>query len=135
VTERPANCPHLTISFAMRAPEWGPPATDLYAAALDMTAWAERVGFDEVRLSEHHDTTDGYLPSPIVLAAGLGARTSTIAIKLFVVLATLQHPITSPRTSPSPTWSRVGASTSRWAPGTARTSSCCSASTGSDARR
>src|SRR6478609_4919128 len=93
VTERPANCPRLTISFAMRAPEWGPPVTDLYGAALDMTAWAERVGFDEVRLSEHHETTDGYLPSPIVLAAGLGARTSTIGIKLFVVLATLQHPI------------------------------------------
>jgi alkanesulfonate monooxygenase SsuD/methylene tetrahydromethanopterin reductase-like flavin-dependent oxidoreductase (luciferase family) len=83
----------LTISFAMRAPEWGPPATDLYRAALDMSAWAERVGFDEIRLSEHHHTTDGYLPSPIVLAAGMGARTSTIDIKLFVVLATLQHPI------------------------------------------
>jgi alkanesulfonate monooxygenase SsuD/methylene tetrahydromethanopterin reductase-like flavin-dependent oxidoreductase (luciferase family) len=93
VPERPAHCPRLTISFAMRAPDWGPSAGDLYAAALDMTAWAERVGFDEVRLSEHHETTDGYLPAPIVLAAGLGARTSTIDIKLFVVLATLQHPI------------------------------------------
>jgi hypothetical protein len=35
---------------------------DLYAAALDMTAWAERVGFDEVRLSAHDGTIDGYLP-------------------------------------------------------------------------
>lgn len=34
---------HLTITFNMRAPEWGVPAVDLYAAAIDMSAWADRL--------------------------------------------------------------------------------------------
>jgi len=93
MNQPPRQSPAFTISFAMRSPDWGVPARDLYAAALEMTSWAERVGFDEVRLSEHHETTDGYLPSPIVMAAAIGARTTTIRIKLSVVLATLQHPI------------------------------------------
>lgn len=81
------------IHFNMRAPDWGAPATDLYAAALDMCDWADGLGFEQIMLSEHHQTTDGYLPSPIVMAAAIGARTRRARIKLNVVLATLMHPI------------------------------------------
>lgn len=84
---------HLGLAFTMRSPSWGPPTPDLYAAALDMAGWADSLGFETVGLSEHHNTPDGYLPSPIVLAAGIGARTSGIDIKLSVVLATLMHPL------------------------------------------
>jgi alkanesulfonate monooxygenase SsuD/methylene tetrahydromethanopterin reductase-like flavin-dependent oxidoreductase (luciferase family) len=83
----------LKIAFNMRAPEWGGPAADLYAAALDMSAWADDLGFSTVMLSEHHNTADGYLPSPIVMAGAVGARTRHVDIKLSVVLATLMHPI------------------------------------------
>ena len=31
----------FTLRFDMRAPEWAGPAADLYAAAIDMCAWAE----------------------------------------------------------------------------------------------
>ena len=83
----------MTMSFTMRNPAWGPPAADLYAAALDMAAWADGQGFETVALSEHHNTSDGYLPSPTVMAGAIAARTTTVRIKLSVVLATLLHPI------------------------------------------
>ena len=60
---------------------------------LDMCAWADRLGFATVLLSEHHNTSDGYLPSPIVMAGAVGARTTQIDIKISVVLATLMHPV------------------------------------------
>lgn len=84
---------HLDIAFNMRNPDWGAPGPDLYAAALEMSAWADRLGFETVVLSEHHNTSDGYLPSPIVLAAAVAARTERVAIKLGVVLASLVHPV------------------------------------------
>lgn len=84
---------HFHIHFNMRAPDWGAPAGELYAAALGMCEWADGLGFEQVMLSEHHQTTDGYLPSPIVMAAAIGARTKRARIKLNVVLATLMHPV------------------------------------------
>ena len=84
---------HLGLGFNMRNPSWGAPAPALYSAALDMSAWADRVGFETVTLHEHHNTSDGYLPSPIVMAAAVAARTERVDIKLSVVLATLMHPI------------------------------------------
>ena len=40
------------------------PATmaDLYAASLDMAAWAEENGANNVLFSQHHASPDGYLP-------------------------------------------------------------------------
>ena len=32
----------FTLRFDMRAPDWAGPAADLYGAAIDMCAWAER---------------------------------------------------------------------------------------------
>jgi hypothetical protein len=46
-----------------------------------MSAWADRAGFDEVFLSEHHVTDDGYLPSPIVMAAGIATRTERARLR------------------------------------------------------
>ena len=83
----------LDLAFNMRSPSWGPPTADLYAAALDMSVWADRLGFSTVLVSEHHNTSDGYLPSPIVMAGALAARTTHINIKISVVLATLMHPL------------------------------------------
>jgi alkanesulfonate monooxygenase SsuD/methylene tetrahydromethanopterin reductase-like flavin-dependent oxidoreductase (luciferase family) len=77
----------------MRAPDFGAPATDLYAAALQQCAWADGIGFRSVSLMEHHASTDGYLPSPIVLAAAIAGVTSRITIHLGVVLLPLYHPV------------------------------------------
>ncbi len=48
---------------------------DLYEAALDMAEWAEQQGCLAVVISEHHASEDGYLPSPLVMAAAMAART------------------------------------------------------------
>lgn len=38
------------LHYDFRAPSMGPPAGDLYAAALEQCAWGETVGFDEESL-------------------------------------------------------------------------------------
>ena len=60
----------FTLRFDMRAPAWGAPAADLYAAAIDMCAWAETRGAIVAVLSEHHGADDGHLPSTADLGFG-----------------------------------------------------------------
>ena len=83
----------LTIVYDMRAPEFGAPAPELYAAALDQVAWADDLGFDVVGLGEHHAAQDGYNPSPLVLAAAMGARSQRVRLRTSVLLAPLYDPI------------------------------------------
>ncbi len=49
----------LDITYDMRAPSFGAPARDLYAAALEQVQWADDLGFDNVGLGEHHGSPDG----------------------------------------------------------------------------
>ena len=83
----------FTISFDMRAPDFGAPAKDLYAAALDQCSWADELGFDFVGIGEHHATDDGYLPSPIVFASAVAARTRRILLRPSVLLAPFYDPL------------------------------------------
>ena len=83
----------LSMRFDMRAPEFGADARDLYPAAVEMAAWADRVGFSTLSLSEHHNTADGYLPAPVVLGSALAAVTQRARIRFGVLLLTLQHPL------------------------------------------
>src|SRR5688572_17203361 len=78
----------------MRAPSFGAAsAAELHRAALDMAAWADRVGIHAVALSEHHGTGDGYLPSPIVAASAIAARTERILINISALLLPLHDPL------------------------------------------
>lgn len=83
----------FTLRFDMRAPGWGAPATDLYAAAVDMCEWAETRGAVLAVLSEHHGTDDGHLPAPSILASAIVARTRTLAILLAAVPIPLWDPV------------------------------------------
>jgi len=83
----------LVITYDMRAPEFGAPARELYAAALDQVAWADEQGFHAVGLGEHHASPDGYDPSPLVLAAAMGARSRHVLLRTSVLLAPLYDPI------------------------------------------
>ena len=78
---------HLT--YDMRAPQFGAPVTDLYAAMLDQVQWADGLGFDAVGLGEHHGSDDGYNPSPLPLAAAIAARTHSIIIQTAILVAPL----------------------------------------------
>jgi alkanesulfonate monooxygenase SsuD/methylene tetrahydromethanopterin reductase-like flavin-dependent oxidoreductase (luciferase family) len=83
----------FTLRFDMRAPSWAGPAADLYAAAIDMCAWAETRGAVLAVLSEHHGTDDGHLPAPLMLASAIAARTRTLAILLAAVAIPLWDPV------------------------------------------
>jgi alkanesulfonate monooxygenase SsuD/methylene tetrahydromethanopterin reductase-like flavin-dependent oxidoreductase (luciferase family) len=81
------------LRFDMRAPAIGAPTTELYAAAIEMASWAEANGGLTAVVCEHHAMADGYLPSPMVLATALAARTTTLPITVAVVLLPLYDPV------------------------------------------
>ena len=81
------------MRFDLRAPDFGAPRAELYAAALDMAAWAESRGCLSAVLCEHHTSDDGYLPSPMILASAMAARTTTLPITIAVVLLPLYDPV------------------------------------------
>ncbi len=58
-----------------------------YRAALDMAANAEACGLDVVNLEEHHCAENGWLPSPLTLAAMIVARTRRIRVTVTALLA------------------------------------------------
>lgn len=83
----------LTLRFDMRVSPSAAPAADLYAAAIEMCAWAETRGAVVAVLSEHHGTDDGHLPTPLILASAIAARTTTLAILLAAVPIPLWDPV------------------------------------------
>jgi alkanesulfonate monooxygenase SsuD/methylene tetrahydromethanopterin reductase-like flavin-dependent oxidoreductase (luciferase family) len=83
----------FTLRFDMRAPGWAGPAGALYAAAIDMCAWAETRGAVLAVLSEHHGAEDGHLPAPLILASAIAARTRSLAILLAAVSIPLWDPV------------------------------------------
>ncbi|MGE2718790.1 LLM class flavin-dependent oxidoreductase [Mycolicibacterium celeriflavum] len=76
----------FTIRFDMRAPSFGAATTDLYAVAIDMSAWAEQHGCVAAVLCEHHGSEDGYLPAPLMLASAIAARTERLMLNVVVIL-------------------------------------------------
>jgi alkanesulfonate monooxygenase SsuD/methylene tetrahydromethanopterin reductase-like flavin-dependent oxidoreductase (luciferase family) len=83
----------LVITYDMRAPAFGAPRRELFAAVLDQVAWADDLGFDTVGLGEHHAAEDGYNPSPLILASAMAGRTSTIRFRTAVLLVPFYDPI------------------------------------------
>lgn len=82
------------LRLDMRAPTFSPASkSDLYAAALDMAAWADEQGFDLISLSEHHGAEDGYLPSPVALAGCIVGRTRRVQIRVVALLLPLYDPV------------------------------------------
>ena len=56
------------------------PATmqELYSTALDMCQWGERNNAATAMFSEHHSSPDGYLPSPVIIAAAAGGAVGKV---------------------------------------------------------
>jgi alkanesulfonate monooxygenase SsuD/methylene tetrahydromethanopterin reductase-like flavin-dependent oxidoreductase (luciferase family) len=81
------------VRYDLRAPAIGAPAPTLYRAALDQIAWADRLGADEVLISEHHGSDDGYLPSAATFAAAAAAVTERCRITLAALVLPLLDPV------------------------------------------
>jgi probable F420-dependent oxidoreductase len=82
----------LTYDFR-NPPQFHRPPQDLYEALLDQTVLAEELGFDEIWLTEHHFTEDGYNPSVLPMAAAVAAKTSHIRIGTFVLVLPFHDPL------------------------------------------
>ena len=76
----------FTMRFECGTPSWGAASAELYAAVPEMCAWAEHHGGLAAVLCEHHGSEDGYLPSPMILAPAIAARTQRLALSLILIL-------------------------------------------------
>lgn len=66
---------------------------EMFQRCLDQVGYLEQHGMNAIVISEHHATDDGYLPSPLMVAAAVAARTSTIPISVAALLANLYDPL------------------------------------------
>lgn len=76
----------FTLRFDMRSQSPGATTSDLYAAATEMSGWAEARGCVAAVLCEHHCADDGYLPSPLLLASAIAACTEQLMLNLVILL-------------------------------------------------
>jgi alkanesulfonate monooxygenase SsuD/methylene tetrahydromethanopterin reductase-like flavin-dependent oxidoreductase (luciferase family) len=82
------------LAYDFRNPEqWRKPTEALYKETLDQIVWAESLGFRSVWLTEHHFCDDGYTPSPLTIAAAIGARTQHMQIGTNLLVLPLHDPI------------------------------------------
>jgi alkanesulfonate monooxygenase SsuD/methylene tetrahydromethanopterin reductase-like flavin-dependent oxidoreductase (luciferase family) len=64
-----------------------------YQTAIDMAAFADQQGFSSVNVEEHHVAENGWLPSPLTMAAAIAARTERCSIGVMALLVSLYDPI------------------------------------------
>lgn len=83
----------IFLRYDLREVGFGRPRDEMYQACLEQVSWADREGFTGVRLHEHHGTDDGYLPSPILMAAAIAARTRNLALRFSVLVFPLHEPV------------------------------------------
>ena len=84
----------FTMRFDLRVPGMTPAEiADQYAAAIEMAEWAQDKGCLAVVISEHHASPDGYLPTPLVLATAMAARTTSVPIAVGAALLPLYDPV------------------------------------------
>ena len=76
------------LRFDFRNPAFaGTTNAERYAAALDMAEWADGLGCVSIAVSEHHTSPDGYLPSPLPMAAAMVARTTNVQFMVAALIA------------------------------------------------
>jgi alkanesulfonate monooxygenase SsuD/methylene tetrahydromethanopterin reductase-like flavin-dependent oxidoreductase (luciferase family) len=71
----------------------GDAETERYEAGLDLASCADRTGFAIVNVEEHHDAAIGWLPSPLVMAALVIARTQRVQVRACALLVNLYDPV------------------------------------------
>jgi alkanesulfonate monooxygenase SsuD/methylene tetrahydromethanopterin reductase-like flavin-dependent oxidoreductase (luciferase family) len=82
------------LRFDLRVPPFAKTSHERqYAACLEMCEWADARGFDVVAISEHHGVDDGYMSSPVTLAAAIAARTKRMSINIAAILVPLHDPV------------------------------------------
>lgn len=84
---------YIVIKYDMRAPSFGASREKLYRAAVEQCEWADKAGFGTLMLAEHHGSEDGYLPSPVTLAATIAGRTSGMRLRVQAMILPFHDPL------------------------------------------
>ena len=74
-------------------PPDGKNIANLIKELVEQAELCEKVGFDGFYFTEHHQQSDGYLPSPVLLSGMVGMRTTRLKVGTCVLLSPLYHPI------------------------------------------
>ncbi len=64
-----------------------------YSTAIDMAAFCDKAGFSSINVEEHHQADNGWLPSPVTMAAAIAARTEQAQIGIMALLVSLYDPV------------------------------------------
>lgn len=67
--------------------------TQEYRETIELVRLAEALGFDSAWVSEHHGSSDGYLPSLLPMLAAMAATTERIDLGTGIVLTPFHDPI------------------------------------------
>ena len=82
------------IQFDMRrSPDCPDSQEARYGACIDMVRWADQNGITVAGFSEHHNTEDGFLSSPMMMAMAAAQATSNIRLSVSALLLPLHDPI------------------------------------------
>ncbi len=82
------------LRINMTGAEADPEARSLrYRTALEMAEYADRKGFAHINVEEHHVAGNGWLPSPLVMASAIAARTERANIGVMALLVSLYDPV------------------------------------------
>ncbi|WP_043726070.1 LLM class flavin-dependent oxidoreductase [Kutzneria sp. 744] len=82
----------LIVDFR-RSPAETRSSTAVYADTVEHLAHAETLGFGHALIGEHHFTDDHFVPSPLIAATAISARTTTMRVATNVALLPLYHPV------------------------------------------
>jgi alkanesulfonate monooxygenase SsuD/methylene tetrahydromethanopterin reductase-like flavin-dependent oxidoreductase (luciferase family) len=83
------------VFYDFRNPaQWREPWDVRYRKVIEQIDWVEaEPAFDNVSVSEHHFTDDGYTPSVLTLAGAIAARTERVGIATNILQLPLHHPL------------------------------------------
>jgi alkanesulfonate monooxygenase SsuD/methylene tetrahydromethanopterin reductase-like flavin-dependent oxidoreductase (luciferase family) len=69
-------------------------ASDYYRDALDLSARADELGFDFIKMTEHYiHAYGGYCPSPVAFLSAVASRTQRIRLLTGGILPVFHHPV------------------------------------------
>ena len=69
------------------------PSEEVYGRAIEQAEVADELGFDSVWLAEHHFSSYGYDPNPLMMAVKLADQTKRVRIGVAVMVVPLHHPL------------------------------------------